>query len=453
MHTDPRWFVTASWATIAVGVLFFAGLLAILLVLARVPPLDALLGQVFDGAFFRRCLVVHVDLALVVWFHAFGAALCTLAARHVLASRIGAGLALLGIAGMVLAALVPTATPIIANYVPVLDHPLFLGGLVCIGAGLTLAAGSVDFRSTRHDAVESPALSVCIRFVAVGLLLSVATFLASAVNMPAGLPASTHYELLVWGGGHVLQVASYATLITAWIWMLDAALDRSPISPRGLALALGVMLFPWLAAPLLPFAGTGSALARHGFTTLMQLGIFPPVVVVIALCLRQMWQERDRLRLADPRVSSVLTGAGLALVGFVLGALISGSDTVVPGHYHASIGAVTVTLMGLTYGLMARLGRPLAGATARRWAARQPWIFGGGQLVFALGFAIASMPRKTYGSEQQVRDLTETVGLWIMGGGGLGAIAGGLLFLGLVTTAVLRRPAASLDLEPTWRTA
>jgi heme/copper-type cytochrome/quinol oxidase subunit 1 len=73
-----------------------------------------------------------------------------------------------------------------------------------------------------------------------------------------------------------------------------------------------------------------------------------------------------------------------------------------------------------------------APSRAARW---QPAVFGAGQFVFALGFALAGAhgsERKVYGAEQAGRGLAESIGLGVMGLGGLVAAAGGLVFLGLV---------------------
>ena len=60
------------WVLLAVGSLLTSGVLALFLVVARTPFFSRF---VTDPAFFRRCLVVHVDLSLLVWIYAFAAAL------------------------------------------------------------------------------------------------------------------------------------------------------------------------------------------------------------------------------------------------------------------------------------------------------------------------------------------------------------------------------------------
>ena len=126
------------WLGLAVGSLVLAGLLSLSLVLGRMPPFDRL---VTDPQFFRRCLVVHVDLSLVVWFYAFVAALLSTLperGRSSRVSRVGVFVSTVGVALLVLSAGTPGSRPIVSNYVPMIDHPLFAAGLVAFGAGVLM---------------------------------------------------------------------------------------------------------------------------------------------------------------------------------------------------------------------------------------------------------------------------------------------------------------------------
>jgi heme/copper-type cytochrome/quinol oxidase subunit 1 len=137
---------------------------------------------------------------------------------------------------------------------------------------------------------------------------------------------------------------------------------------------------------------------------------------------------------------------------------VHGSSTVIPGHYHASIGAVTVAYMALSYRMLERLRLPLSGRRTAWLRAWQPPLFGAGQLVFAVGFALAGahgMARKTYGAEQHLRTAGETLGLCIMGLGGAVAVAAGVTFLFIAMRAWLQGQwsAASNDGGMKWNRA
>lgn len=110
----------------------------------------------------------------------------------------------------------------------------------------------------------------------------------------------------------------------------------------------------------------------------------------------------------------------------------------VPAHYHASVGGVTVAFMAATPTLLRALGVFDTDRRLRRLVAVQPLLYGAGMALFAAGFALAGahgMGRKVYGAEQAARGLFETIGLTVMGVGGFVAAAGGLLFLGTVAVA------------------
>ena len=126
------------WFLFAIGSLVLAGLLSLTLVVGRLPGM----GWLFtDPLFFKRALVVHVDLAMVVWFQAGTAAFLAFALGAVIprAVRVVAGLlAFTGVLGLLAGAVMPGAQPILANYVPVIDHPVFIAGLACWFAGTGL---------------------------------------------------------------------------------------------------------------------------------------------------------------------------------------------------------------------------------------------------------------------------------------------------------------------------
>ncbi|MEW6160980.1 MAG: hypothetical protein AB1813_26420, partial [Verrucomicrobiota bacterium] len=109
---------------LAMGSLLLAGCFSLLLIFGRFPGLA---DKFTDPLFFKRCLVVHVDLALIVWFFSFGAGLYALQTGNAAMNRIhaiGLGAAYIGVLAMIAGMLVPGTAPILANYVPVIDNPV-----------------------------------------------------------------------------------------------------------------------------------------------------------------------------------------------------------------------------------------------------------------------------------------------------------------------------------------
>lgn len=445
---------SAPWFSLAIGSLLVAGGFALLLVIGRVPPFSGWLGD--SAAFFKRCLVVHVDLSIVVWFHAFTAGLFALLPGGKKGSHLrtlGVALALVGVAGLFACIFVEGAEPILSNYVPSLGHPLFMVGIGAFFAGvaLTFLDGRLWPSAWAESAEESPVPPEArpgLRAAAVAFLFAVLTFAASALTTPEGLLPATRNEFLFWGGGHVLQVCSVATMVSVWLMLLTPALGEAPVSRRFTVPLFALLVLPTAAGPALALAGTTRVFVHDGFTLMMRFGIFPVVTTFAVLCLRAVL--RSKVSRTDPRVLAFFASVGLTTVGFVIGAFINGSNTIVPAHYHASIGAVTVSFMAITYPvLLSKRAHRFPRLAA--WSRWQPVLFGVGQMVFAVGFALAGsqgMARKAYAAEQHIRTTTELIGLGVMGLGGLVAVAGGLLFLALVLTSFLRGPRKVSQWQP-----
>ena len=443
--SHPEAKTARRWLALAVGSLVLAGVLALLLVIARMPPFDRL---VTDPLFFRRCLVVHVNLALVVWFYAFiGALLSTLArpGTSSRASRFAPLISTCGVALMVVGAGGAGAEPVLANYIPMIDDVAFEAGILTFGVGVVV--GLLDARIFPASAPPAGAFfplpdaaEPALRAAAIAILVAAITFAASWLGAPTGLTKEASFELANWGGGHVLQLASTCAMAAVWIVLVSGVIGRAAIGRRAASALFAALVVPWLSAPLLAARGIQNIPARGAFTLLMEWAIFPAIVVLLALLARAIWRasREGTLSRRDPRLLGFAVSASLTVLGFVLGALVRGSNTTVPAHYHASIGAVTAAFMTVSYPMLARLGHPLTRPRLLRMARWQPLVYGVGQMVFASGFALAGshgMARKVYGAEQHGRDLAETIGLVVMGAGGIVAVIGGLSFLFLVITA------------------
>jgi cytochrome c oxidase subunit 1 len=427
------------WCGLAVGSLVVAGLLSLAVVVGRLPVLSRIID---DPLFFKRCLVVHVDLALVVWFYAFLAALLAFGAR----ARAGRmqtfsyALAVAGVLALLGGALMRGAQPVLANYVPVIDHPLFGAGLAAFFAGTLLQlVGTLAGPVGRGAPVLPEDTFIGLQTAAVAVAIAAATWVSARAGMPAGVDTYTRAEFLAWGPGHVLQAANACAMLAVWLWLLERATGTPVLSRRAAWLVFGALVLPQAAMPLLTMRGTLDTLYHTGATQLMRWAIFPAILTVLVLGLKHLRLHRAAAARKTPAGRVALAGfaasVSLALLGIVLGACIRSSTTLVPAHYHASLGAVTVAFMSAAYFLCAAVRRDAWSDRVWRAARRQLALFGAGQAVFALGFAIGGaygLGRKAYAAEQHVRSAGEVCGLVVMGVGGLVAVAGGLWFLFLV---------------------
>jgi len=466
--TRMHHLIARQWLALALAVLIAAGLFALAVVLGRMPPFDRF---VTDPLFFKRCLVAHVNLALVVWFYAFMSALLFLLPSRrqpSRAARASAAVAASGVALLLAGAALPGGQPLLSNYIPTINHWLFQLGQLVFAAGVLL--GVLDLRllagtTALEGAVPIPnAAQIGLRAVAAAILLAAMTLAITLAKGTANVPVEVHLEFMVWGVGHVLQLVSTVAMVTVWIFLLEPALGAPPISPPAATALFTALVLPWSMAPLFALQGTDSIAYRHGFTFLMRWCLFPVVCIVLLRCMGavvQAWRSGriDRAALAEPRISAFLVSAALTVLGFGLGAAIRGSNTMVPAHYHASVGAVTVAFMAATYVLLPVFGVAIPRGWLARAASGQSAIYGLGMLIFAAGFAIAGahgMGRKLYGAEQAARGLAQTIGLFLMGVGGFVSIGGGVLFLIVVAVswwcaARGARTSAGTLTERSWR--
>ena len=422
------------WVMLAIATLVLAGGLAAVLVFGRAPVISEFIE---DPQFFRRGLVVHVVLSLWGWFLAYAVGLRILVdgKSRGLRSKVAALMASTGVIAMICSAWITGADPLLVNYIPVIDHPVFLVGLAAFFAGVGIELCRLPSLAPPAERSVPAAAAIAWRATAPVAAISVLVFILSWATTPTSLEPNVYYELLFWGVGHTVVVISVLVMLGAWFYLLRDRCGRGPVGPR---LALGIvtaLILPWLAAPFLVLGTTVSGTYIAGFTRLMQFGIAAPVMVAIAACIGACL--RREISIAGRWAFFV--SAALTVVGFSLGAMIRGSDTMIPAHYHASLGAITVALMALTYALLHLRGWAPKQQWWRRISTIQPLLFGIGQLVFAAGFAISGhfgMGRKTYGADQVIDSTGAFVGLATMGVGGLMAVAGGAGFVALIAIVV-----------------
>jgi len=438
---DARRRLATGWLTLGIAALVGSGLYSVLLVLARAPFAQRLFPQT---DFFRTALVVHVDLSVLVWFIAFGGVLWTLNStpRWLRFGWAALGVCALGALAFMAAPLAPDPRPLMSNYIPVLRQPLFLTGLTVFAAGtalLTLRA-MIAIPPVGESASGAGALRFGLNAAAVATAMALVAFAGSYLLLPALADARTFYELLFWGGGHVLQFTWTLLLLVAWLWLASATGARLPLTPRVVLVFFGFGLAAVFLAPLIYYAYDVTA-PEHVklFTWLMQYGgslAALPLSLAVVLGVARAPRARGAAR---PLKAALLASILLFGIGGGIGFVIQGSDVTVPAHYHGSIVGVTLAFMGLTYLLLPALGYA---APSEKWATVQPWLYGGGQLLHVAGLVWSGgygVQRKVAGAAQGLQGFDQIAGMALMGLGGLVAIVGGILFLVLVLSAIARK--------------
>jgi hypothetical protein len=251
--------------------------------------------------------------------------------------------------------------------------------------------------------------------------------------------ASTRFELLAWGSGHVLQFVHMLLLMSVWIVLGEQVLGGQAIAPRrwlqGLLLLAAA---PVLGVPFIYFnCALDSAEFRHAFTLLMAWGIWPAAVLLAARMVLQIGRA-GRVAWQSPLAAPLLLSILLFLLGCGLGALIRSDTTLVPAHYHGTVGAVTLAYMALGYHLLHALTGQAQDGALQRW---QPLVYGCGLVLLALGLAWSGWlgaPRKSTHLQTMLANPGYFVAMCLAGLGGLLAISGAGLFVFNIARSVWR---------------
>lgn len=415
-----------SWMLLATVAVAGAAVFAILIVLARVPAIGAL----FPGVrFYKVALTLHVNLAQLVWFSAVAGALWSLASgdagRHL--ERAALWCCAAGAATIALSPTLGALVPVTSNYLPVLDHPVFASGAILFAGGVGLQAwrGLAAWRAT--ECARESILHAGLAAAAIATLVTLGLLAASGVELRHAAAGPGYYEALFWGAGHAWQFTLAVLMMTAWFW-LAAATRHAFSDPARARMLLMASVLPLALGPLLQVLHpVTSGPYRTGFTDLMRFGLWPaPALLCGSLLIATFGRANAGWRRTALRLSALLFAAGL-----VLGAMIGGANTVVTAHYHGTIGAVTLALMGLSHGLRPVFGREVAPAPL---VCRQLRLYGFGILLMMAGLAVAGIagaPRKVPGNVGLELG-PEFLARLVMGLGGTLATAGILLFVALM---------------------
>lgn len=414
-----------AWLLLGIAALIGAGLLAILLVVARTPGVNALI-PIKD--FFRAALIVHVDLSVLIWFMAFGGVLWSLAgnARLLNLGWAGIWLAVVGTALMVVSPFCGDPQPLLNNYIPILQQPVFFAGLTIamLGFALTLLR-SLLTAAPKGWRQREDVIAIGVYVGAVAGSLAFIGFAWSWLGRPI-YEGHALYEAVFWGGGHTLQFQHALLMVVAWLLLLDHLNHPLQTRPVTLSICFVIAAAPVLAVPVIYLlAPVGTAQHTLAFAKLMEHGhgLMLPLIVLVLIALPKLWKIRS------PAKSALFSSMLLFLSGGILAFMIRGVNVVIPAHYHGSIVGVTLAFMGLAYVLLPRLGYGAVEGHMARW---QPYVYGSGQLIHVIGLAWSGgygVQRKVAGAEQVLLTWQQKTGMGMMGLGGLIAVIGGIMFV------------------------
>ena len=442
-----------SWLKNGVFALAIAGLYSVVLVVLRTPGL----GQVFsDPMVFRTALVIHVNLSVLVWLLAITSAVWSVSK---IKSGFESAYAKAGFVGMLLMALSPLfpgSEPVMNNYVPMLENLVFIIGLSLFGVVILIFSVQIVVMSfIKQDAfsygdriVVITKCTSALLFIGVWVCFILSYFGIDSLTNIVPLEIDYYYEMLFWSGGHLLQfiytqVMMFALLALAETWK-GGRLNYTNVYEMLMALNFVLALFIFIGHF---YYDVSDGVFKEFFTLhMIYTGGLTPTIFILALLFELL---TARIKNVPPFVSAAFLASSLLfLSGGLIGAIISGVNVTIPAHYHGSIVGISVAFMGLTYlicfkaeikktlihsdGLIGRLYDILEnwqGNKSGKVVAWQIYVITFGQLLHVAGLALAGgygVLRKTPGSDIP---FSAKMYMGMVGGGGLIAIIGGLMFV------------------------
>ena len=441
MPSDASRKLASGWLWLGIASLVGAGLFAILLVLSRTPYVQDIFPWV---DFFHTALVVHVDLSVLLWFMAFAGVLWSVnsTSRFIGVGWLALVLAAAGATVIVLSPFIAVGKPLMSNYVPVIQSTFFFSGLIIFAMGVAMLVLRSLIAMPSSDLWHGGEGSIRLGFyaAAISTVFAMIAFGWSYGIIPDTFESTQYYDLLFWGGGHVLQFTYSLLMLAGWLWLADACGAKIPLTPR---LASGFLLLGLLPVFLTPviylrFAGDmGDYMGQ--FTQLMKIGgAFAPVPLGLAVLYGVV--KAGSTAETKPQRAALLSSVILFAIGGGISLMIGDSNTIITAHYHGTGGAISLAFMGLAIHLLPRLGYRTPDL---KWATLMSYIYGAGQLLHIIGLLWSGgygVQRKVAGAAQGLHGFAQTAGMGLMGLGGLIAVVGGIMFLVVVFKA-MRRPA------------
>jgi heme/copper-type cytochrome/quinol oxidase subunit 1 len=440
-----------SWGLLSMMSLGVAGVFALLLALSRVPGAEEIIP--WPVQFFEKGLVLHVILSFVVWFLSVLGALVTLVTYRLsdgwLKLEALGTWAIIGSFTATVLLFIPAwmdrGEASLNNYVPVIIDNIYYAGLIILAISISLVVIRMFVNLIGRKGPMEP-ITVSVLATGFMYLLAIGCFIAAYLEIIsdasdfAMTPAIN--EDLFWGGGHILQFVNVGLMLTAWYFLGGLCLGRPWIHPSIMNMAIFFLAATSIAGPFLYiFYETFSAAQTQGFTNLQYFLAPSPVIVIVAAIVKILRSRNDNeVNWKNPVLHFLLLSILVFYVGSFFGLFVDGTDTRTPAHYHGVIGGINLAFMGLFICLfLPLLERDLGNENLAKVSA---WLYAVGQILHSSGLFWAGgygAPRKVAGADQGIEAIGASMGLYLMGIGAVIAVIGGIIFIYLVTQALLKK--------------
>ena len=370
--------------------------------------------------------------------------------------------------------------PVMNNYIPMLENIVFILGLSLFGVTLLLYAINILYFfdwTNLNNLVNFTILSTIIMFILSFVCFGLSYKGLQNIIQIIPIEIEFYYELLFWSGGHLLQFIYTQILMFIWIVLFQKLTARVLKFQKFYLFLLYLnFIFGIIAIFGHAFYDIIDGAFKEFYTNHMKyLGGIAPVLCLVGMggegvchgtVIASDCKERGNLRMFAEIASSIamqfsrndditkttlLCSITLFLLGGLIAMNITGINVVIPAHYHGSIVGISIACMGYSYlGGHQRHCERLKGAGQSHEAIqkfpRLPrrhfvpprndniinftfYLLTFGQILHILGLAFAGGYGVMRKDPNSVMPMSAKLLMGMMGGGGLIAIVGGLMFV------------------------
>jgi cytochrome c oxidase subunit 1 len=203
-----------TWSALAILSMAMAGIFALLLALSRTPGAEAIFPWPVD--FFDRGLVIHVTFLFIVWYLAVFVILIQIATFRISngAPRLnmlgawGTGLAISAFIAIAIAGFSDGNEVTKNDYIPAIIDPLFYGGLIALGGGVTLILIRLLINIPAHQGAFEP-IGHAATFGGVIFFVALACIFWASNSLNSRVVDYAYNQHLFWAGGACSPISQH----------------------------------------------------------------------------------------------------------------------------------------------------------------------------------------------------------------------------------------------------
>ncbi|WP_342259989.1 hypothetical protein [Candidatus Tisiphia endosymbiont of Metellina segmentata] len=426
------------WLGNGIFSLALAGVYSIILVMLRTPMLVNLFP---NTEIFKSALVIHVNLSILVWLMSVTACVWSYNLEATTPSITCVIIAFISTALIALSPFCGQNFPVMNNYIPMLENIIFILGISLFGVSVLLFALYPLWNCCKisyfNSLINFTILSTVIMWLLVWVCFIWSYCQLQEIIKLVPVDIEFYYELLFWSGGHLLQFIYTQILILVMIVLFHVWIGKE-LRLKKLYLALLYLNFVISVAAI-----SGHLLYdiidaefKEYYTKQMKYGGGIAATLSLIIMFYEVKWYHSRIGGNDINPSKDIREVQMSLVkttiicsnilflfGGFIGILITGMNVTIPAHYHGSIVGISVACMGFCFLLCDDKQQKNSYFTTAIITITTGQMLHIIALLFAGGYGVM---RKTPGVEMTIGS---KLLMGIMGGGGLIAIVGGLMFV------------------------